>query len=171
MRASVGRSGRALDANTDGNVRRSKLPIEQGQRSVTLLINPKNQNEPFYAQAYVVNTITRRLPNKSMNEHPEFAHLQLADPKYGSPSEIEALFGIGIWVKILAEGVLKSHNHTAAAQNTSLGWVVYQMSTDDPQNLNRCILHAKQQIKTVYRNCWNCSPNFGKLKLSQKLNF
>lgn len=77
---------------------------------------------------YVVKRITRPQPIEpvNLNKYSEFSDLKLADPQYGSPGEIDALFGLDVWIKILDDGVIKSRDGLAAAQKTTLGWVIYQ---------------------------------------------
>lgn len=81
---------------------------------------------------YVVKRITRPQPIEpiNLNKYSEFSHLQLADPQYGSPGEIDALFGLDVWIKILDDGVIKTQDGLAAAQKTTVGWVIYQ--TEQP---------------------------------------
>lgn len=64
-----------------------------------------------------------------MSKYKEFKELILADPGYGIPGEIDALFGLRVWMKIVLPNVIKTNDNLAAAQNTSL-WVIYQVSKD-----------------------------------------
>lgn len=92
---------------------------------------------------YVVNRVTRNLPFEpiSLSNYDELNRLDLADPNFGTPSEVDALFGINIWVKILKNGVLKSADGLFAAQNTSLGWIIYKRETNQAVNSN-AVLHT-----------------------------
>lgn len=89
-------------------------------------------HEAIEEKFYVVNKVTRRLPIEpvTINKYSELRDLKFADPNFGSPAEIDALFGINIWVRILKEGVIKTADKMFAAQQTLLGWVLYKRDTD-----------------------------------------
>lgn len=88
-------------------------------------------------QFLVVKEISHALPNQKIDlirDNPELSVLKRVDPNYNIPGRIDALFGIGIWIKIIKNGLIKSNDETAAAQNTVLGWVLYSCN-DDTNNL------------------------------------
>jgi len=94
-------------------------------------------NESFYTTLYVVNRIVTNLPltKTDMNKYEEFKDLHRADPRFGIPAPIDALFGVRIWLKILEPGVIKTPDELAADQRTKLGWIIYQVAPDNiPKN-------------------------------------
>ena len=56
--------------------------------------------------------------------HPEFSHLDLADPNYGMESSIEVLLDVGYYFPYLREGIIHSQTHSISAMNTLFGWVL-----------------------------------------------
>lgn len=122
---------------------------------------PKNQ--ALQAKFYVVDQISRHLPvdELSIDEYTEFANLKLADPTYGKTAQIDALFGINIWVKILGEGVKKSPDGLVAAQNTSFGWVIYRKEIDTAcQGSNYVFHNVKMEIDPNLIQLTNCLQKF-----------
>lgn len=100
------------------------------------------------AKFYVVKQVSCPLPLRktSIQNYDQFKHLNLADQNYGIPATIDALFGISIWIKILETGVIKSPDGLAAAQHTSLGWVIYQREIENYKPFG-CVFHAAGAIK------------------------
>lgn len=102
------------------------------------------KSKPHIEKFYVVNQVTRRLPfeNFNLEQYDEFHNLPLADPNFGTPSEIDALFGISLWITILSAGVIKSKDGMAAAQQTLLGWVIYEQDNSQCENQSNYVLHT-----------------------------
>lgn len=51
----------------------------------------------------------------------------MADPNYEEPAEIETLFGIPILIQIALCNLVKSNDGLAMAQQSVLGYIIYQM--------------------------------------------
>lgn len=99
---------------------------------VYLNIKVPNDDERIKAKFLVVNQITRSLPvsRATLDNYPELSNLKLADPTFGEPGEIDALIGINLWVRILQKEAIKSNDGLVAAQQTTLGWVIYKREKD-----------------------------------------
>lgn len=127
-----------------------KTPLVQSLGLVKFNIHSiYNPSKMIQAEFYVVKSITTFLPIfENTRKYDEFSQLQLADPNYGSPAEIDALFGIGLWVMAIGERVKKSKDGLAAAQQTCFGWVIFMKGNEEqphvpPKNLR--ILHVVKQ--------------------------
>lgn len=87
-----------------------------------------NSKETLEFKFIVVDEISRLLPTQKIDlltNNPEFIQLPLADPNYGLPTHIDALFVMNIWIKILSNGLIKTADGNSAAQKTLFGWVLY----------------------------------------------
>lgn len=89
------------------------------------LKNGEHINDRFY----VVKTITSYRPD---TQDDKWNHVKevLADEEYNKPGKINALLGVGIWVKIIEPEVLRMGKF-AIAQKTKLGYVIFE-SRQDP---------------------------------------
>lgn len=104
-----------------------------------------NPFAPIRAEFLVVSRVTSFLPQTQIEtDYPEFSKLNLADPKYKYPAEIDALFGMEIWIKALKSNVVKTRNGLAAAQQTSFGWVIY-MTREESNQRQPIVLHSVQK--------------------------
>lgn len=123
------------------------LPGTSGRLHLTLRSNnPANRVRGTF---YVVERITRDSPSTAIAHHPEFTHLNLADPEYGSPKRIDVLLGLDIWVQILDEGIIRSKGRLAVAQKTLFGWIVFQGERQRDHVLTRQVLHTSNEAEEV----------------------
>lgn len=103
-----------------------------GKVILPILLNPFRY---FITTFYVVPKISKNLPEEKIPSNPQLRTLTLADPHYQTPSEIEALFGIDVWVQILLPNVIYHKTRSIAiAQETKLGYVVFQAGKKDTKN-------------------------------------
>lgn len=136
-------TGSALNLITSATVRRLGLVPEKVSISmkgikdtnvgdtcgrVTLQLHLPDTDEILTSSFHVVKKIAANLPlfKIDMNHYSEFTTLPLADPNWGVPSEIEALFGVRVLMRILTNKLIKGHDDHAMAQSTRLGWIIYQ---------------------------------------------
>lgn len=112
------------------------------------------EEQPFIEKFYVVNQVTRHLPFEkfSLESYNEFRSLPLADPKFGTPGEIDALFGVNLWIKILQNGVIKSKDGMVAAQQTSIGWVIYTQENPCNHRNTKYALHIAKTTEKCQSN-------------------
>lgn len=102
-------------------------PLGDAVGRVILSIQLPKSTETIQTTMYIVDRISRQLPfYKISRSQPEFNELELADPSYRIPGEIDALFGVRVWLKIVEGGIIRSQDESAVAQQTKLGWVIYQ---------------------------------------------
>lgn len=115
---------------------------------VLVSIKIPEKEQPHTEKFYVVKQITRHLPFETFNlgQHNEFKKLTMADPNFGTPGEIDALFGINLWIKILCSGVIKSNDGMVAAQQTLFGWVIYSQENINNHQSTNHLLHITKMI-------------------------
>ena len=112
---------------------------------VILSIKIPNSNKILRSKFYVVKQISGYLPTHKVNidQYNELTNLQLADPNFGIPSSVDALLGINLWVKIVCDGLIKTHDELVAAQKTIFGWIIYQRESEPSLNKKCSIFHAQ----------------------------
>lgn len=72
----------------------------------------------------VLNQITAQLPSLGTISNINIPdHVQLADPKFYSPSEIELLIGADKFLELLNDGLIRLISGPYL-RNTKLGWVI-----------------------------------------------
>ncbi|XP_055632763.1 uncharacterized protein LOC129773201 [Toxorhynchites rutilus septentrionalis] len=85
-----------------------------------------NDYESQCLELLVVKTITGDLPM----QHFETAQLnipeniQLADPEFNVPGQVDVLIGSGLFFKLIKQGQFQLADNLPAVQETSLGWIV-----------------------------------------------
>ena len=75
----------------------------------------------------IVPQVTTDLPLKSMQLDTKWKHLsniQLADPDFGSPSKIDLLLGVDIFISVLLNGWRFGPPGSPTALETEFGWVL-----------------------------------------------
>ncbi|XP_043258045.1 uncharacterized protein LOC122400588 [Colletes gigas] len=88
----------------------------------------KSKTSPFRAQVKFIAlpSITGRLPLRQIDisdlELPR--HIQLADPAFHIPGEIDALIGNALFYDLLETGQIKLNKSSIILQNTQVGWIV-----------------------------------------------
>lgn len=104
------------------------------------VISRLNRHETIPVKAYVLKRISTILPSKQITINwPQLQTLQLADPVYYKPGNIDMLLGADIFGKIIEEGLVKISNGLVA-QKTSLGWIL------SGQNENKVISNQHNVI-------------------------
>lgn len=112
----------------------------------------------------------------NMNQYREFSTLPLADPKWGIPSEIDALFGVQVLMRILTNKLIKSHDDYAMAQSARLGWNIYQIQQIElprptPYTL---VLFPKvsfgpdNELRDILRNFWELEEVPSSIQMSHE---
>lgn len=84
----------------------------------------------FDVAALVLRSLTGQLPNVRVNvsNRPKFVGLQLADPTYYEPGDVDMVLGADVYGSLLLDGViagsLEPGRERPSAQNTALGWLL-----------------------------------------------
>lgn len=149
-------------------VKRLGLSIQRGHANMLGVENTTSQSngyvllpleipsieQPHFEIFFVVNDVTRNLPFEQFNlgQYDEFSNLPLADPNFGKPGEIDALFGMNLWITILCPGVIKSKDGTIAAQQTLLGWVIYKREQSKISKKPLYVFHTVNSPENIESN-------------------
>lgn len=108
-----------------------------------ILLSIKLRDENIITDKFfVVKNITSYSPNR--NFQPtfwQFPENQLADPSYHEPGEIEALLGVAIWIQIIEPEIKRDEQNQALAQNTKLGYVIFE-NQQDPYHIENPYIGA-----------------------------
>ena len=70
--------------------------------------------------------LTSLLPSTRIERHdwPHIEGLELADPDFHHPSEVDGIMGADIYALIIQEGLRHGSLGTPVAQRTKLGWIL-----------------------------------------------
>lgn len=101
----------------------NKLGSAMGKCTLQIQI-PKSKNY-IEAEFFVVKAITNYSPQEHNGEWKGIKD-NLADAEYNKPGKINALLGLGLWIKIAESEILKSPSSNAMAQKTKLGYVIFK---------------------------------------------
>lgn len=74
---------------------------------------------------HVVKSITSYCPHPN-HLNWDRINSELADKDYNQPGKINALLGVGIWIKIIEPEIIKTKDSLAIAQRTKLGYVIFE---------------------------------------------
>lgn len=108
-------------------------PLGKSLGEVNLRIILPESSNPIQAQFHVLKTITNYSPFKAEATN-TFMNLDLADPGFNEPGEIELLLGVKVWIKVLKAGLVKDEDENWVAQNSKLGWIVFRTLTECEDN-------------------------------------
>lgn len=101
--------------------------VASSNEKVTVELQMDNQQSISFT-FYVVQQVIRNLPiiAPAMSLKTEFKDLPLADPQFFIPSEVDALFGVQVWIKIVKPRIIRTNDGSGIAQLTRMGYVVFQ---------------------------------------------
>ncbi|XP_071056302.1 uncharacterized protein [Onthophagus taurus] len=109
-----------------------KLSISSGMTTVRLC-SRTNPFVSFNEETLILPKLTAYLPQKRSAQIPfELTDLPLADPEFTSPRRIELILGVSLFSKILQSGVKRSRDGGLIAQQTSFGWILSGVLSDQP---------------------------------------
>lgn len=89
----------------------------------------------------------------------------LADDDYAKPGKINALLGVGIWIQIIQEGIVRSPDNKGIAHSTKLGYVIYESDYDihqlDPQVCHLQDGPSDTQLMNQIKRLWEIEEIMG----------
>ncbi|XP_057337763.1 uncharacterized protein LOC130675883 [Microplitis mediator] len=101
----------------------------------------------------VIPRICEYLPNQVINKQIlNIPHkIQLADPEFNEPNEIDALLGAEIFYDLLCTGQIELTNSKAKLHNTKLGWIISGkiMHNDTTAKSGKCMIALNSLHKTI----------------------
>ncbi|CAG9562855.1 unnamed protein product [Danaus chrysippus] len=108
-------------------------------------------------KCFVLPHITDRLPNVAVNvQHLDIpCHVQLADPKFFEPSDIDLLLGADVFWDLLESSRINLGPQGPILQETKLGWIVAGPTAIHSNNKNRkSFCHFSLDINQQLRKFW-----------------
>ncbi|XP_039746104.1 uncharacterized protein LOC120623888 [Pararge aegeria] len=112
-------------------------------------------------QAYVLKKLTSFLPEKNIVKLiSTLPALELADPFFGTPNKIDMVLSVGVYSKILLEGLIKGPPGTPIAQKTRLGWIlsgdIYDPNSRNSELYNNVIvsMHVQSCENDILKKIW-----------------
>lgn len=108
----------------DSDAGTSKSMVELQLRSCV------DESQAFNVTALVLRKLTNHLPGKrvTLAHRPNFDDLQLADPTYYEPGDVEMILGADMCGVMMRDGLrmgsVERGKEMPTAQNTALGWVL-----------------------------------------------
>lgn len=106
----------------------SKREASKGMVSITI----QSRSNPLFTvnvKALIMSKITSLLPSASTKNWKHINSLELADPYYYHPGNIDILLGADVSPEIMLEGLILGPTGTPMAQKTQLGWVISGKTT------------------------------------------
>ncbi|XP_074036326.1 uncharacterized protein [Leptinotarsa decemlineata] len=135
-----------------------KSSTSEGQ--VSLSFKPSFKNEPiFHTDAIILDKICDNLPNfrieyKSWNH---ILNLQLADPKFYCPGNIDILLGADVFSQIILNGKISGKCDEPYALNTVLGYILIGKTNNHPPAITSsffCEAYATNNVEKILKSFW-----------------
>ncbi|XP_076661047.1 uncharacterized protein LOC143364788, partial [Halictus rubicundus] len=121
----------------------------------------KSQTSPFKTQVTFIAlpSITGMLPLRQVNLREFYIprHIQLADPDFHKPGEIDALIGNTLFYDLLETGRIKLDKPSVILQNTQVGWIVtgeVGSQKTIKQGRLRGVCHVAMSLDTQISRFW-----------------
>ena len=98
-------------------------------------------------------------PRFNIGNHcwPHIESLDLADPSFGRPGNVDILLGADVYARLLREGLQKGPHGAPTAQRTALGWIVFGAVAAPPGN-NSVVLTTRVEeqdsLHDLLRGFW-----------------
>ncbi|XP_061709473.1 uncharacterized protein LOC133519484 [Cydia pomonella] len=112
----------------------------------------------FRVSAYVLDKVTRYLPSTavSITSWPELELVTLADPEYHTSNKIDILLGAEVYARIIQDGIIKCPSGSLAAQNTTLGWILFgAVKSDQNTTIKVTSLHTHiEPVEELLKSFW-----------------
>ncbi|XP_043501597.1 uncharacterized protein LOC122523779 [Polistes fuscatus] len=119
----------------DGRPHECRVLLDSGSEAHFL----RSENYALELQFLLLPTVTNRLPSQRIPQEELTipAGIQLADPKFYEPANIDAILGVEIFASLWRAGQSIRLNENLMAQGTVLGWFVMSTgNTRTPQSVN-----------------------------------
>lgn len=150
-------TGSQINLITDTAVRQLKLPkvstrirlsgvgghlAGRSTGMVTLRFTSLYNSEIFTGNFYVVQTITQPIPLKKVDSDWIINQkLNLADPDFDTPGNVDVLLGVSCYAGILLPGIRK-FGSTLIAQQSKLGWIMFGTLSEQIPSKKRTFISA-----------------------------
>ncbi|XP_059061322.1 uncharacterized protein LOC131854209 [Achroia grisella] len=119
-----------------------------------------NKNYKLKCTAYVIKHVTDIMPATRINyEHwTHFSGIELADPTYHTPGNVDLLLGVHVYTDILMSGVLKRKQGEPIAQQTYLGWIISGGEAVErlPNKGQIISMHLSVTLDNMLQRFWEC---------------
>ncbi|XP_043498822.1 uncharacterized protein LOC122522080 [Polistes fuscatus] len=109
------------------------------KQAILATLKSRTKNYALELQFLLLPTVTNRLPSQRIPQEELTipAGIQLADPKFYEPANIDAILGVEIFASLWRAGQSIRLNENLMAQGTVLGWLVMSTgNTRTPQSVN-----------------------------------
>lgn len=106
----------------------------------------------FLVVPNVCDVIPASFINKTNIDIPSY--IQLADPKFNVPSEIDALIGAELYYELLNSGQIKINDHHAKLMSTRLGWIIAGKFNGIPKSKKAGCLISLQTLNDQMNRFW-----------------
>ncbi|XP_043497161.1 uncharacterized protein LOC122520907 [Polistes fuscatus] len=109
------------------------------KQAILATLKSRTENYALELQFLLLPTVTNRLPSQRIPQEELTipAGIQLADPKFYEPANIDAILGVEIFASLWRAGQSIRLNENLMAQGTVLGWLVMSTgNTRTPQSVN-----------------------------------
>ena len=115
----------------------------------------QSPNEKFTVTAVIVPKVTCDLPRYHVPFDCRWSHLsdiELADPEFGIPGQIDVLLGVDVFVEVLLHGRWVGPPHTSVAIETKFGWII--AGAADTEGLADVVSHYTITDPDMLKRFW-----------------
>lgn len=120
-------------------------------KATITILSRYNKHFTLTAEFTIMDSLVGQLPSDILGYIKLPPEIQLADPNYAIPSDVELLFGAGIWAKIICAGVYRNKLGTLL-QQSELGYLILWSASQETLSLSQ--VSAAESMHDD-----QCSPN------------
>ena len=139
--------------------------ITNPTRIVQCIIKSRFNSFSTAIDCLVLSSITQQLPTISIDRSSLDIppNLQLADPQFSQPGDIDLLIGAELFFDLLCEGRFKICDSTPTLQNTVFGWIISgKIKVNQKANSTSvCHLSTHHDINKIMQRFWDLEDHNG----------
>ncbi|XP_063390141.1 uncharacterized protein LOC134675762 [Cydia fagiglandana] len=122
------------------------------------IVSRINESYKLNCTAYVTKEVTDIMPVTKIDKEQwsQLHGLELADPTYYNPGEIDLLLGVHVYTDILMSGVIKGKPGSPIAQQTLFGWIISGGAPAEEHGKNGKIvsMHLSVSLDNMLQRFW-----------------
>lgn len=104
----------------------------------------------FFILPQICDTLPSQFIEKSTLNIPH--NIQLADPEFHKPNQIDALLGVETFYNLMCIGQIPIQGHKAILQKTKLGWIISgKIGEIEKSNKSKCLVSLDQMNSNNYK--------------------
>lgn len=145
----------------------SDVPADTLNRAISIEVHSNIEEFHVNVKAFVIQRFASLIPNKSSFGHafPQLEGLNLADPGFFSPEQIDLILGSEVYAQVLMDGLRITPGYPTA-QRTRFGWILMGAMPQGDESRNFRTMVTRVDIDKLLRKFWEIEEVPGKRELS-----